>query len=663
MSDIVPRLDTIEFDQLVEQARGDIPRYAPDWTDHNLHDPGMTLIDLLAWIVDQQVYRAGFVGGRHHRAFAALLGQRSEGPEPARGLVWPSRPVTEGRFIEAGSDVICLQHADLSFALEWPDHTVGDAVEHRSLYVPAAVLTSVGLAVDGVELPAPSPRTDGGSWALGDSGQVAGTVLSLRFDGPLGTPDQVASISLGIEVAPPPGPPLARDDRPWGPVTYSYGIGAAPWVDLEVVHDGTAGLATTGAVILAIPPLEGVGTDGSELRLGLDRGFFPVSPEIRAAALNVIPVVQRERVPAAPLPPGGTGQPDQVVELVTTDLVPPPTRPNGPVLEVEVGGECWEQRPDFSRSGPDDRHYVVQPGHLLFGNGVNGRRPAYGAQISHTELARTRGAAGDVRQGLSWSVPALGVDAAAYGVNRQPLTGGSDGTGAEDLEIAAREAAIQRSALLTDEELVAAAYGLTGMAVGRAEVVAGFDRRLPNRRVDGVRTLVVLPEQPTGTVSDRSPGLVQASQAYLDQVAARLDRRRVLGERLVVQGPVTVAVDLSLTITTEPGTEAGDVATGVTRAVRNRLSALPGPDPVDPWPLGRDLTISEVEAIAARVPGVATVPVVRVAVAGDPPGAGPVPVPPDGLVVAHGVEITVEVAGAGHGHRPSRVDRGGGPSR
>ena len=42
MSDLVPRLDTVEFDQLVEQARGDIPRYAPDWTDHNLHDPGMT---------------------------------------------------------------------------------------------------------------------------------------------------------------------------------------------------------------------------------------------------------------------------------------------------------------------------------------------------------------------------------------------------------------------------------------------------------------------------------------------------------------------------------------------------------------------------------------------------------------------------------------------
>ena len=58
----VPNLDSIAFDALVEEGRALIPRYAPDWTDHNLHDPGITLLDLLAWIVDQQVYRIGAVG-------------------------------------------------------------------------------------------------------------------------------------------------------------------------------------------------------------------------------------------------------------------------------------------------------------------------------------------------------------------------------------------------------------------------------------------------------------------------------------------------------------------------------------------------------------------------------------------------------------------------
>src|SRR4051812_48366331 len=146
MSDVVPRLDTIEFDELVEQARGDIPRYAPDWTDHNLHDPGMTLIDLLAWIVDQQVFRVGFVGGRHRAAFAALLGRQATGPTPARGLIWPDRPVREGRFVAVGSDVVCQQHVDLDFGLAW-DNPACD-IGASSLYLPPVRLVGVGRTLD-----------------------------------------------------------------------------------------------------------------------------------------------------------------------------------------------------------------------------------------------------------------------------------------------------------------------------------------------------------------------------------------------------------------------------------------------------------------------------------------------------------------------------------
>jgi hypothetical protein len=646
MSDLVPRLDTVEFDQLVEQARGDIPRYAPDWTDHNLHDPGMTLIDLLAWIVDQQVYRTGFVGGRHRRAFAALLGQRPSGPEPARGLVWPNHRVIEGRFLAAGSEVICLQHPDLPFTLDLPltlDRP-GDAADQQpSVYVSTAVLTGVGLTVDGVERPAPSFPADGGSWALGSGGGLAGTVLSLRFDRPLGPPAREAAVSLGIEVAPPPGPALSEGDRPWGPVGYWYRVGAAQPVELRVLHDGTAGLAASGAVLLEIPPAGAAG-GGCELRLSFDRGFFPVPPAIRDVAVNALPVVQRQQVPARLLT-DGTGQPDQTVELDTTGLVRPPSRaPDGPVLEIEVGGERWEEQPDLARSGPGDPHYVVRPDQLLFGNGLNGRRPELGAPIAHTELARTRGAAGKARQGLSWSVPALGADGAGYGGNHQPMTGGADATGAEALTVLAREAAIRRSALLTDDELVKAARDLAGMAVGRAQVVAGFDRRLPDRRVDGVRTLVVVPHQVAQGGADRPPGRRLVAQDYLTEVARRLGPGRVLGERLVVQGPVTVAVDLWLTITTEPWTVAADVATAVEQAIGDRLSVVARSDAVEPWPMGRDLTISEVEAIAANVPGVADVQAVRVAIAGHAPGGGPITVPRDGLVVAGEIAIAAATA-------------------
>jgi hypothetical protein len=253
-------------------------------------------------------------------------------------------------------------------------------------------------------------------------------------------------------------------------------------------------------------------------------------------------------------------------------------------------------------------------------------------------------------------VPALGAIGSSFGLNREPLTGGKDATGIEDLAHTARDAATRRSALLTDDALRAAAYGLAGMAVGRAEVLAGFDRRLPDRKVEGVRTLVVLPQRPVETGSDQIPGPVQPTQAYLSEVAARLDDRRVLGERLIVQGPVIVCVNLALTITTEPGTVAEEVKTAVERAIRSRLSAVANSDAVRPWPLGRDLTIPEVQGVAAKVPGVGTIPVVRVAITGDPLGTDPIQVPPDGLVVAERIEIIVEPARFNPVHRTPRSD-------
>lgn len=607
MSDIVPDLDTIEFDQLVELARGEIPRYAPDWTDHNLHDPGMTLIDLLAWVVDQQVFRAGFVGGRYRQAFAALLGQQPSGPKPARGLVWPTQPLTEGRIVPAGIEVVCLQHLDVGFTLD----------VDAELYLPPAALIAVDLSRDGDELSA--SHTSGGSW---DIGSPAVATVTLRLNGPLGVAAP-ARVALGVEVAPPPGPAPAPGDRMWGPVEYAYRVGAARWVELEVVHDGTAGLARTGVVILAIPPA-GAATGEAELRLRFDRGFFPVAPQIRTAAVNVLPVVQRRREASAVLGIG-TGQPDQVVAVAAADLVDPPG--------IRVGDQAWQACTDFARSGPDDPHYVVFGDHLLFGNGVNGRRPQIGADIDHTGLVHTLGEAGNLRPGLSWSIPALGPK--AYGQNRERLAGGADATTPDDLARAARKATVARGALLTDADLAAAAKGLTGMAVGRAEVLPRFDRRLAGRTVDGTRTLVVVPHQPPWSGRGRPPAAVWPSQAYLDEVAARLTPRRVLGERLVVQGPTVVAVDVAVTLTVAAGAQAADVEAAAQAAIFRRLAAVA-------WPLGRDLTVVDLEeAVAVDVSAVEQVGTVRIGAAGGPLGTDPVAVPPDGLLAAGQVQVSV----------------------
>ena len=62
----------------MERPRGGSPRalipmYAPDWTDHN---PATAIIEMLAWVIEQDVYRANRITARHRAAFLALLGER-----------------------------------------------------------------------------------------------------------------------------------------------------------------------------------------------------------------------------------------------------------------------------------------------------------------------------------------------------------------------------------------------------------------------------------------------------------------------------------------------------------------------------------------------------------------------------------------------------------
>ncbi|MFI0237576.1 hypothetical protein [Streptomyces sp. NPDC016845] len=611
VSAFVPALDDIEFDQLLEQARAVIPRYAPIWTDHNLHDPGMTLVDLLAWIVDQQVYRTGFVGGRHRRAFAALLGQRSGAPAPARGLLWPIRPITAGRRLSAGTTVTCQAQPELAFSLE---HT---------LFLPPATITGAILTTAGGEVALPAPGSADGALVLGPA-------LQLLLDGPLHAADEETPVALGIDLLPPPGAPPDSTDRPWGPVRYSYRTGASDWTQVRVLHDGTTGLSRTGVVVLAIPRQPAAG--GSRLQLSLAQGFFPVPPQLREVQINVLPVAQRARLDEAPFEERGTGLPDQRIAFDTTGLVFPRGRADGPALEIDIDGERWAQTTDLSRSGPTDPHYVVRPGSILFGNGINGRRPAAGAQISHTELALTAGPAGNLRPGLIWSVPALDADGTRFARNRHALTGGQDVTALDETARAARAAAAHRTALLTDDELIKAALTLPGMAVRRAEVLAGHDPRLPGIRVDGVRALVVVPHHSERAAPAPHPG------RHLAEIRARLAPRRLLGERLLVQQPIQIPADLWLTIVPQPGAAGATVRTAVEQALRARLSP-------DERPLGRELTAIEVTTVAAGVPGVADIPLTRLAPAGTAAGDAPVPTPRDGVITAAAIQITVEPGG------------------
>lgn len=69
----LPNLDDRTYDDLVAEALSLIPTYAPDWTNHNPSDPGITLIELFAYLTEILIYRLNRVTNANRQTFLNLI--------------------------------------------------------------------------------------------------------------------------------------------------------------------------------------------------------------------------------------------------------------------------------------------------------------------------------------------------------------------------------------------------------------------------------------------------------------------------------------------------------------------------------------------------------------------------------------------------------------
>lgn len=69
----LPDLDNRTYADLVAEAQGLIPSLYPEWTDHNPTDPGIILIELLAWLTEMMIYRVNRVPDANYNTFLKLL--------------------------------------------------------------------------------------------------------------------------------------------------------------------------------------------------------------------------------------------------------------------------------------------------------------------------------------------------------------------------------------------------------------------------------------------------------------------------------------------------------------------------------------------------------------------------------------------------------------
>jgi hypothetical protein len=101
-----PQLDDLRYDRTVEDLVRRIPVHAPEWTDHNDSDPGITLIQLFAFLAEQLGYRLNLVPEKVHIELLKLLGVRLGPALAARSrlaLLLADPPTLTGYTLAAGA--------------------------------------------------------------------------------------------------------------------------------------------------------------------------------------------------------------------------------------------------------------------------------------------------------------------------------------------------------------------------------------------------------------------------------------------------------------------------------------------------------------------------------------------------------------------------------
>jgi hypothetical protein len=87
MSLTLPAVDSRNYQELLNEALARISVHNPEWTNFNRSDPGVTLIELFAFMTENLLYRSNQIPERNRIKFLSLLGVPLRPASPARGLV------------------------------------------------------------------------------------------------------------------------------------------------------------------------------------------------------------------------------------------------------------------------------------------------------------------------------------------------------------------------------------------------------------------------------------------------------------------------------------------------------------------------------------------------------------------------------------------------
>lgn len=602
-----PNLDDRKFQDIVDEAKRLIPRYCPEWTNHNLSDPGVALIELFAWMSEMVLYRVNQVPERLYVHFLNMVGVEPFPPSVARVdlTFWLSAVLDTPVVVPENTQVTTAAGVSSGSAEPIVFSTVQDLVIAPPELIAAKTVAAVSERITdvwddlrfdphGVQCFPTDEITPGDAFCLGFAHSLAGEVLRLS----------VGAQAEGIGVDP-RNPPLV----------WEVWNGEA-WIRAKVNDDTTGGLNREGEVILLVPVEHELLTLGNTpaywLRARLTspepgQPTYQASPRVRAVHADALGgTVQAEH--AEKMPPEtlgqSTGTPGQAFTVSHAPVLP---RRDGEQVRVidSDGSTDWTEVDDFTRSGPDDRHYVWDSGTgaIRFGPRVrypdgsvrqHGRIPRDGAQITVSGYRHGGGALGNVGartlNSLRSTLPYVrGV------VNLGPATGGVDGE-------TIAEAKVRGPLTLRTGQRAVTAGDFERLALESSTEVARA-RCLSAGRDNGSVRLLIVPRV-RSDASQHQLDDFAISVPLMRRLTEHLDAHRLVGSAVEVATPYYQGVSVVALVHTGPGRPAGLVRQRAVDALTRYINPLTGGPEASGWPFDADLNAAVITHLLESVDGI-----------------------------------------------------------
>jgi predicted phage baseplate assembly protein len=631
----VPNLDDLQFQRdLVDEARLRIIRYCPEWTEYNLSDPGITLIELFAWMTELMVYRLNKVPDKNYVKFLDMVGVELM---PAASAEAELTFRLSAPFPLSAED---STQAVVPSGLEVATNAMGEAPEVIFTTVEPLLITGPVLSqLRGEDFHKNYlPRLDVELFtAFGTGRPQMGTTFYLGFEESNNIAGHILRLEFECERTEAVG--IRREDPP---LVWECSLGDGIWEEvlpsnLEGEKDTTGGLNNElGEITFYLPrsvhPDQVYGRRAFWLRCRFEQrrpeqGRYTESPRIRnihafavgatTTATNAVYTYFEEL---------GTsnGDPSQsyqmayfpVLDLALDEMVEVEELRDGELVYVS-----WKRVKDFSKSDRFDRHYVLETatGQIHFGPSVRqpdgsvrqyGRVPEIGRRIRIVKYRFGGGIAGNVAAGRI-SVMRSAVPYVDRVTNMRRATGGRDQETLDEAKERARREMRAQYRAVTAEDFENLALS-SGREIARVKCLAPTttDSTLP----PGMVELLVVPAVADAVLAGDLSRL-QLSDRVITRVQQYLDEYRLLTTMLRVREPKYVGVKVRAEIVANDTVRPEVVVGRVAEMLRQYLSPLLAtgqsllPEGViEPgwqgWPFGRSLYVAELFSVIQQVPGV-----------------------------------------------------------